>query len=602
MRKKPKVKTPCRETIPEVAVVSRVREPAFFWGAIVVILLTFALYANTLGNSFVWDDNANVLIPKRIAEIPGAFLTDLWGTGGGGHYYRPMVGLFYNLTMTLFGNGPFGFHLVNIITHTSAVLMVYLIADRFFRGCSYGKALPIPIPAGATALLFAAHPIHSESVAWMSGITDPSCSFFMLFSFYCYLLATDEGDSGSQRIYFLLSLGAFFIATLCKEVGATLPLLIVLYDFALRRQAAFSSPRRYLLRLLPFSLVAVLYLGLRWHALAGLALGGQNQGLLLENAGAGLDVTGYLINALPFFMQYLGKLLLPINLSVYYSFKPIASLLEPVGLFAILTVTGFALATWYALKRDRAIFFAMVFIVIPLLPALHFRSTGLTAFADRYLYLPVFGYVLLLVLIMARVADARHGLHKALMAACVVLFCLYSVGTFVRNGVWKNNHNLWADAEKKSPDAVFPRFCLAHTLKAEGKLSAAIEQYQAAITLNPQHASAHVNLGNAYAAQGNLSSAAAALQTAVSLAPNLVDASYNLGTIYLRMGEPAKAVEQFSRTLSLQPDSAKTHNNLGTALLATGNTEKALEHFRIAARLEPDNQQFRRNLAITSGK
>jgi tetratricopeptide (TPR) repeat protein len=598
MGKKTKKPVPVREESLAATTVVATRDYATLWGGLAVALITFALYANTLGNGYVWDDNVHAMVPKTLAELPGEIFSELRGHEGG-RYYRPGIGIFFLLTVKLFGNGPWGFHLVNVCIHTAVALMAYLVVARLLRECGRGESLRPPLLAAATALLFSAHPIHSESVAWVSGITDPACSLFMLLSFYCYLRSGEEGSGARHRWFYVLSLAALLYATLCKEIGVTLPLLLIAYDYAFQR-ASFTSPR-YLLRLLPFFLVVALFLALRSHALSSLALGGQNQGILLETGtGAGLDNAGYLINTLPLFMRYLAKLLVPIHLSAYYGYKPIASLLTPVGLAALATAAGYALLTWYAVKRDRVLFFPLALLVIPLLPALHFRGTGLTAFADRYLYLPSLGFVLLLAMLVAAAAAARPRLHALILLAGIVLFSGYATATVIRNGVWKNNHALWTDTVAKYPDTVFPRFSLAHTLKSAGRISEAVEQYRAAIRLNPGYVSAHVNLGNIYAEQGDLIGASRELQTAVSLAPNLADAWYNLGAIYLRMREPAKAVPQFTRVLALRPDYASAHDNMGIALLSTGAREQALEHFRHAVRLEPANAQFRSHLELAA--
>lgn len=580
---------------------NRLSEHASLCLAVVVAFVAFAAYVNSLPNSFVWDDVESVPDSNHLLSL-GSILISFFGAlfdHGNGGYYRPMISLFYNISAFVSNGAPWSFHLFNILLHGAVSALVFLISNRLLGSYPPFAALPVQRFALASGLLFAVHPIHSESVAWVSGITDLSYSFFGLLAFYLYLRTTSRKIAEGSAGFSILSMASLFLATLCKEPAVTLPLIFVVSDFAFGEDSSLSLRLRDLVkRHAPYFLVVSAYFLMRIHALSGLALTGRDQALAFEGtAQSGLSNTASIINVFPLFARYLGKLVFPAHLSAFHPPHLVSSLLEPIVAGSLAITLLFALLSIVAIKKARTFFFAMALIVVPLVPALNYRATGTTTFAERYLYLSSFGFILLLILTAGRVALQWRKAMKPLAVGCGVLLCLYTVGTVTRNLVWRNNLTLWSDVVAKAPESAIAHYNLAHELKNLGRLDEAIEQYRIVVGINPKLAGGHMNLGNAYYAKELFTLAITELETAVRLEPANAEARFNLGTAYLAAGSMDRAVEQLEICMTIQPDQPSVRNNLGMAYLRTGRPVKAAEQFAAAVALRPDNRSYRINLA-----
>ena len=294
------------------------------WGELlfplfIIIAVTLAVYSNTLGNGFAYDDNYQLLGNpwiKDVRFIPEIFSNNVWGFRGEiTNYYRPMMYVIYMLTHYLFGIAPWGFHLVSAVLHAGSSVLVFLIARILFsKYKSPSKYLSIPLMA---AVLFAVHPIHTEAVDWVSCVPELSYSLFCLLSLYLYLRSDNRFTTG-----YYLSVVAFFVGTLCKEPAITLPGLLIAYDLLLNKKK--PEFRFILKRYALFVLAASAYMALRFYVLGGNMVPRQHG----EYSHYG--------NSFIIFVTYLKKLILPINLKLFYSFKPAQSLLEASAFTSVL--------------------------------------------------------------------------------------------------------------------------------------------------------------------------------------------------------------------------------------------------------------------------
>ena len=465
--------------------------------AIGIIAVTcFAIYSNSLFNGFIYDDISQIVRNpwikdfKHVAQI---LSNNVWAFAGKTtNYYRPLPQILYMLTYHVFGLKAWAFHLINILLHTGTSIIIFFTVSKLMIDSPLLSSSSKLYPSLLTAMLFATHPIHTEAVTYIAGTADLSYSFFYILSFYLYIDSTKL----FERRY-LFSILSFFLATLCKEPALTLPCLLIAYDVALnfsKKEQVLSlySLARYSLY---FAIVGVYFI-IRFYALGSFAPVTND-----------LQITfyEYFMNIFLLFSQYLGKLILPIQLNFYYIFHPISSPLTMKAMIALLTVSVFI---WFVLrefKKSQVVFIGMLFIVIPLLPALYIPglSHGMkNSFAERYLYLPSFGFVLLSALLVTWAQIKKQNLAKAMTVITVSLICLYSIGTINRNAIWKDNYSLWLDTVRKSPDGDIPHGSLGYALLEKGQIDEAISELQIALSLNPDFAEAHNNLGVAYRRKG----------------------------------------------------------------------------------------------------
>jgi tetratricopeptide (TPR) repeat protein len=548
------------------------------------------VYLNALPNGFIYDDNVLLLnnpFIRDVRNIPELFRRNFWTFEGApptSNYYRPLVNFFYLVAYQVSGSNPAGFHATNILFHAGVSLLVFFITLKLLIRS------PLPhvnssLVSLVVSLLFATHPIHTEAVSWNSGLPDVSFSFFYLFAFYLYL----TGGS-SLTWWHAVSAGSFFLATLCKEPAITLPLVLLVHDYALSREPVWSVKN--LKKYLPYLLVAFIYMVIRISVLGAFAP--------LEPVEK-MGTVQSLINIFPLFTGYLKKMFLPIDLNFWTVFNPITSLLSEKGILGLFVSGAFAGVAFLAFKKNRVLFFGLLLFLIPLLPV--FYTTGITGFffAERYLYLPSFGFILSLVVFCFSVPILRWRSTIPLTLIFFLLAGAFATGTVVRNRTWKDAETLFADAAKKSPQSVIPHMEYGNALLAKDKTDQAIQQYQLAIAIDPKLYVLRYHLGLGYAKKGLLYEAIAQFSVASELNPYFPDSHVQTGRAAAKLGLMDMAIGQFEIAISLQ-SSPSTHNLLGVAYAQKGLLDRAEEQFRIAFALDPSDPVIRGNLEEIRGK
>ena len=529
-------------------------------GQILIILLASSgVYFNTLFNGFVYDDiyqvvnNPWIRDPHTIIKI---FSTGAWGFNATEtNYYRPFMHLIYMFTYALFKLEPWGYHLVNIVFHAANSILAFFVTSevmKMTRQDPRGLWTFMPLIA---AIIFSVHPIHTEAVAWIGGIPDLSFTLFFLLSLYLYIIA--EKKEPKMEAFFLgVSIVSFFIAMLCKEPAATLPLVILLYDLSFNRSRMSVSfcTKRYSF----YFVVLGSYFIIRLAALGGFSPVNKHSEFTLFQS---------FLNIFPLFTKYVYFLFIPVNLKAWHSFQPVLNTYDLKFLSALGLTLSFFLFSLYTFRANKIIFFGICLFIVPLLPALYIPGMGENPFAERYLYLPSLGFALLASMLIVKLSAVTSYGKIVVSALFLILFAFYSTETFSRNYAWKDELTFWTATVRESPDEPLPHYNLGAALERHGRLDEAIEEYQKAISLKPASV--------AYKA---------------------------LGEVYYRKGYKNKAVLEYYKALELEPQSSEMHNEAGIILMETGNFDKAQEHFRKAVDLVPDNPKLRYNLAMALSK
>ena len=564
------------------------RKAAFY--AAVVALVSVGVYLNALHDGFVYDDVTQVLDNpwiKGIGNIPAIFSAGAWGYyGAKTNYYRPVMHLVYMFNYHLFGLDPRGFHFVSVLMHAGVSALSFLIFFRINSAVFQKDPLTCLMSSFVAAVIFAVHPIHTEAVTWVAGVPDLSFSFFYLLALYLYMHPPDEGGPFRSGFYWS-SLAAFLVAMFCKEPAVTLPAVLVAFDFAVRRQDVRKPA--YFKRIIPYLFVIGFYLILRSTALCGLAPIANSRRL-----------TGYeyVVNVFPLFGQYMLKLLFPVNLNAYHVFHPVHSAFEAGAVISIAFAALFVALAFAAFRRQRALFFGMAMSVVPLLPALYIPGVGTNVFTERYLYLPSVGALLMLSYLFVLAASEKRMTAAASVAALVMVAC-FSLGTVRRNDVWRSDYTLWSDTASKSPDSAVPFTWLGGVYYHMGDYDGAIENFNTAIRLQPNHATAHDGLGNVYNRRGDTDKAIEQYLIALKCEPGAAVHSH-LGVAYGKAGRLDDAAREFKAAQTMNPYYADAYNNLGIVYRKQGKADLAAGQFERAVSLKPDNESYRSNLAGTA--
>lgn len=544
--------------------------------ALLVGLLGAVAYLNTLGHDFVYDDQLQILRNPNIrdlAYVKEIFAENFWKfRGGTTNYYRPLFTLSYLLTYYVFGLNPWGFHLVNILLHALNTLLVFWLLWRII------PHWPAALAGGA---LFAVHPIHTESVAWVAGLTDVLCAFFFLLAF----LTFDYYLSERKRIYLGCSVGTFGLALLSKELAITLPVLLLAYLWALRREHWKVWPVFGW-----YGLVIALYSLIRVQVLGAFALTHHH---------VVLAPLSYLVTLCYMTLRYVGKVLLPVNQNAYYVFDPIEQVTLPAFLMitslTLLCAAFFLVTLW---KKWWELLFGQLFFYVTLGPVLNITRIGKNVFADRYLYLPSIGLSLALAYLVFRLGGPRAYRYRNAVLVFVMAICgLGFYGTYKRNQEWKDELTLFERTVEDSPESADARTLLGNEYFRRGRLDEAEEQYRAALgTRNffqrtvgaaGEYASAFCNLGVITANKGDVKTAEKYFLKSLELNPTMADSLNNLGVLYYRRGDLQKALEYYQRSLRYNYNNENTHYNIGLILTKLGRFDEARQEFNKALEIYP---------------
>ncbi|MBI5327114.1 MAG: tetratricopeptide repeat protein [Deltaproteobacteria bacterium] len=512
---------------------------------IIILVVSFGVYANTLLNGFVFDDTDQVLKNRWITgirHIPDIFLSSVWSFSDDSskfNYYRPIMHLIYMAEYHVFGLKPWGWHLVNIIFHSMNSVMVFLIASIFIntagaRGkeqeasvnphTSHISHLTSPtignqLPAIMAAIIFATHPINTEAVAWVACIPELSFTLFYMLSFYFYVkLNNRNDDKKTAKIgYYLLSIAAFFPAILSKETGLTLLLFIVIYDYSRMGKTFIRNWRQYL----PYITAIIIYVAVKIYMPKGT--------MTAESASFPLTPYQWFINIPPIFIQYMSKLLFPVNLTALYVWQTSFSITEPKAFasFLAVIVIGFLL---FIFRKNQTVCISFGLILMPLLPVLYLPGLT-TAFAERYLYLPSAGFAMLFSYMLQKLWYAYKPFNILAVFISLAAIVFYTTATIKRNPVWHDEYILWSDTATKSPYSPMAHYNLGLIYYDKGLVDEAIASYKKALDLFTRPSDrkdAFTNIGNTYARKGLFEEAIKNYANALKIAPDDADILHNL--------------------------------------------------------------------------
>jgi tetratricopeptide (TPR) repeat protein len=539
-------------------------------------------YLNILVNGFVYDDDTQVMHNPYIRSfryLKEIFTTPVWSFAGVhvSNYYRPMMTLGYLVCYKLFGMRAYGFHLASLLLHVLVVCLVFVITERLTgeQVCAF--------VAGA---LFALHPVHVESVAWIAAVTDVELTFFYLLTFGFFLaLARPATGRGSKLIPVAMEI-SFLFALLSKEQAMTLPVLATVYEHFYRKDRLKTGIFRKLARYGPLWLVGTSYLLLRIRFLGALVPQERRQQLTFQQT---------VLSAVALVGQYTGKFLWPIRLCAFYIFRASKSLLDPRVLAGLLVLLGFAalfLICWRSQERNvRFGSFAILWFFATLAPVLNAHWVAQNVFSERYLYLPSVGLGWLAGLGAWKAwsrAAAQPVQRRALVLAGVVVGGLFAVRVVIRNRDWKDDIVLYTRTLELSPDSTVMLNNLAGAYWDQGEWHKAETLWGSVLSRDPDNIEALNDMGLVAGQRKQYPEAVGFFQRVIALMPNLSDPHRNLGVAYRLMGMPGPAERELRKAVELRPLDYLPLNDLGRLFLAEGRMSEAEDQFRASLRDEPN--------------
>jgi tetratricopeptide (TPR) repeat protein len=574
------------------------------------VLLAVAIggaYYNTLDNEFVFDDYF-IVLDNSAVRLPPQEWPKLFGLDGGVGAYRPLRTLSYVVDYRLGGDRPFVYHLFNLIYHWLASCLVFLVAGQLIANNAVARRqLPVARPldsaprtphcalqiALGAALLWVLHPVQTDSVAYISGRRDILAGLFFFLGFSAFLrLRTPDSKlrTRDRAVWVGTAFLAFVLGALCKEAAFVLPVVFFAYDVCQQHAPGQSLWRsfwltfwRYKWLYLPFFFLAV---GALWSYPSYLSV-------ILHWHGSRPLSTWATVPRI--WVHYLKLLLFPMTLNADYSnaFPLSSSFLEGRALAATLVVVMLIATVLWGLSRGyRLTAFCGLWFIITLLPVSHFLPHP-ELLADHYLYVPSFGFCLLVGLALTRLADSRgdpvgrpaggRGVSRPSMKAAAgyglmaLLLTFYGVRTVVRNADWQDELTLWRKTIATAPSSARAHYNLGVVLKEREDLRGALQAFQSAAAANPSYGYSYTGMAEVYLQWMQLREALTYAQQGRDLRPQWPWAHFILGQVYFRSGEPLPAISAFEQAVVLRPDLLPAYMTLAELYRTLGDEEKAKE-------------------------
>ena len=556
------------------------------------LILCLIVYYNSLSNGFVYDDYGVIVENKYISQ-PGGLLTSLFSQSyfrfsGLEASYRPVSTLSYFLMYAFAELNSYYYHLVSLMLHMLNTTLVFWLAVLVLQ--NRRRAL-------IASLLFACHPVLTEVVNCIAWNDDLLTTFFFLLALIFYVRTRSDNLVSGIRSY-SLSLLLFALGLLSKEMAITLPAVILFYDLVYRNTSRDTANFKDLLRIVRkripvyagYMAISLLFLYLRFFILY------SPQQFHQTSAGSLLERIIYLPGHI---FSFIRLTLFPVDLNADHLYSHPTSFFDVwnlAGLVVVLTLIGFALVIY---RYSRSIFFGIGWFFITLVPVYNLFEIY-HPLAERYLYLPVIGFCIVVpeaVHTAAKKYFSRPSTVKvAIWIPLVVILGLYSAATITRNPVWQSNYTLWSETVQKSPDSLTARGGLGMAYLAKGMLNEAAEQFEIAIKLYPGDHKSYYNLGLVYHQKGDLDNAREHFSRSATLNPVSVKAHFNLATIYLQQRAWDPAIRHYDKVIELDPTMAMAHYNLGMAYVMQEKFDSAVSAWEKVLLLEPNHTMAKQNI------
>lgn len=529
------------------------------YGNLAIVLATFLAYLPAAFGGFIWDDDAYITQNNALRSLDG--LKHIWSQVHATPQYYPLVHSTFWLEYHLWGLNPVGYHLINILLHALGAILLWCVLRE------------IQLPGGwLAAMIFALHPVHVESVAWVTERKNVLSAVFYFAAALCYFRfeRSDIGPGKSRWLYYSGALALFGAALLSKTVTCSLPaaLLLVLWW----KKARLS--RQDVLPLMPFFLIGA-GMGLLTAWIEKHHVGAQGK----DWAFTPVDRCLIAGRALWF---YASKLVWPAHLTFIYPRWKINAAAWWQWMFPAAAVCVVAILWLRRGKIGRGPLVAVLFFAGTLLPALGFVNVYPMRFsfvADHFQYLASIGLIVLCAAALSRLPQIVSG---ALLLALGLL-------TWQQTHIYHDVDTLWRDTLAKNPNCWLACNDLGLDLYKKGQVDAAIALHRRSIGLNPDDFVAPANLGIELAAKDDFSEAEKYYRMALGLHPtDAASIRNNLGLALFKSGNPEKAVTEYQQALKERPDMIESWDNLGEAYEELGSSDKAEDCFRKALRIRPD--------------
>ncbi|MBI9110766.1 tetratricopeptide repeat protein [Maridesulfovibrio ferrireducens] len=553
--------------------------------AVILVALVLIVYSQCGNFELVtYDDTSYVTDNERVMQGVSAENVSWAFSSFQLSNYHPLTVVSHMIDTSLFGDSAGARHLVSVFLHLVNVLLLFFFLLKATSGLEEGGL----VPSFFVAALFAVHPVHVESVAWVSERKDVLCTFFWLLSMISWLDWVKSKKMSSYALTFFFT----GMGILAKPMVVTLPAVLLLLDFwPLGRIDLKKNPVAKFIKLaiekLPLVLLSVLSSVLTFMAQKG---GGAMQSS--ESFPLGLRFS----NALVSWCSYLRELVFPLDLAVFYPYPQDIAIWKPVS--AALFIIAVSVVCIRYIKNAPFVAVGWFWYVGTLVPVIGLVQVGDQAMADRYAYIPFIGLYMATCFGVACLVKKGCIPAKFAVSAGVVVVLVLLAGAYTQAGYWQNSESLYERALSVTENNHHMHYNYANLLERKNESGKAAQHFRAAIKADPSHYKAMTNLANIYSKRGELVSAMELYHRALQVNPDYSTAYANRGIVNHKQGKLDEALRDYKKALELAPRLADSMVNMGILYYMRGENSAARAMFRKALDIDPDNKAARKNLSL----
>jgi Flp pilus assembly protein TadD len=558
---------------------------------LLLVLVTCAAYWQAGSHQFVNFDDAKYILENPSVRTGLTGEGFIWAfTATYASNWHPLTWLSHMLDVQLFGLDPGPHHLVNVLFHAINTVLLFLLLLRMTG--AYWQSVFV-------AALFAIHPLHVESVAWVAERKDVLSAFFWMLTLLLYAWYVERPGRGR----YLLTLCAFALGLMSKPMLVTLPAVLLLMDYwpLGRMQSGRAEQTRHG----PGSIDRTSFpWRLLWEKVPFIALSAASSVITMfaQHAGGAMasvkvvPFTFRAVNALWAYVLYIGKMVWPLDLAVIYPLP--ATLTVTQGLTAGLILAGTSLLAARSAKRHPYLLVGWLWYLVTLVPVIGLVQVGRQAMADRYTYIPFIGLFMMVAWGARDIAGDSRVRRTALSSVAVVILAVLAALTGLQTRYWKDSLTLFSHAAEAVQDNYIAHDAIGRILTVAGRFDEATHHYTEALRISPNDERSLVGMGNVLVKQGKIEEGISFTKKALSVKPESADAHFNLGYALLQQGREQQALEHYFEGLRNDPENADIHHIVGVLLGAQGKLDESIRHFTEALRIRPDHAEAHYGLGV----
>ena len=557
-----------------------------------LVVVTCAVYWQVSNHQFVNYDDGMYITENRHVKAGLTREGIIWAfTTTYASNWHPLTWLSHMLDVKLYGLNSGRHHLMNVFFHAGNTVLLFLLFSRM-TGAQWQSAF--------VAALFALHPLHVESVAWVAERKDVLSALFWILT----LLFYDWYVKRPGRMRYLLTLCTFALGLMSKPMLVTLPLVLFLLDYwplkRLRPGRTSLPPRpglkmddqrslrvHLILEKIPFIILSAVSSIVTIYA--------QQKGGAVASIKA-VSFTFRVVNALWAYVLYIGKMLWPLHLAVIYPLPPALTIVQ--GVSAGLLLAGISALTIRLAKQHPYFLVGWLWYLVTLVPVIGLVQVGSQAMADRYTYIPLIGLFIMAASGLHIIAGDSRYRRIALSAAAGLILLASAACTWQQVSYWKDGVTLFSHAVKTVDNNYIAHEKLGYALTVRGRLAEAVYHYSEALRISPEDEDSLIGMGNVLVKQGKVEESIYYSTRALRINPYSAEAHFNMGYALMKEGRDEEALHHYSEGLRIDPDNPEIHFIIGVTLGTRGKLDESISHFTEALRIEPDFAEGHYSLGV----